>query len=107
LQLRTGAVLGIAGVQGNGQSELVEALTGLRPVESGHVRLLGQDVSHAVPRTILEAGVAHIPEDRHRHGLVLTYPIADNMVLSTYYRPPFAHGIVTGREAVDENAQQL
>jgi simple sugar transport system ATP-binding protein len=68
LQVRAGEVLGIAGVQGNGQTELVEALTGLRPAESGHVRLLSHDTTHATPRTIIEAGVAHIPEDRHRHG---------------------------------------
>jgi ABC-type uncharacterized transport system ATPase subunit len=107
LNVRAGEVLGIAGVQGNGQSELVEALTGLRPVVSGHVRLLGHDVTGATPRTILEAGVAHIPEDRHRHGLVLSYSIADNLVLSTYYHQPFAHGLLIDEMAIDQNAQRL
>jgi general nucleoside transport system ATP-binding protein len=107
LQVRAGEVLGIAGVQGNGQTELVEALTGLRAVESGHVRLLGNDVTGATPRTILETGVAHIPEDRHRHGLVLSYPIADNLILSTYYHEPFAHGVRVDAEAIDQNAQRL
>ncbi len=107
LHVRAGEVLGIAGVQGNGQTELVEALTGLRAVESGHVRLLGNDVTGAKPRTILETGVAHIPEDRHRHGLVLSYPIADNLVLSTYYHKPFAHGIQVDAEAINQNAQRL
>jgi general nucleoside transport system ATP-binding protein len=107
LEVRAGEVLGIAGVQGNGQTELVEALTGLRPVLSGHVRLLGQDTTNVTPRTVLETGVAHIPEDRHRHGLVLSYPIADNFVLSTYYRDPFAHGIVIDAAAIDQNAQRL
>ncbi len=107
LEVKSGEVLGIAGVQGNGQTELVEALTGLRPVVSGHVELLGKDVTGAVPRTVLEAGVAHIPEDRHRHGLVLSYPIADNLVLSSYYHEPFAHGIVTDENAIDANAERL
>src|SRR5215212_6865892 len=107
LHVRAGEVLGIAGVQGNGQTELVEALTGLRAVVSGHVRLLGNDVTGATPRTILETGVAHIPEDRHRHGLVLSYPIADNLVLSTYYHEPFAHGVRVDAEAIDQNAQRL
>jgi general nucleoside transport system ATP-binding protein len=107
LTVCAGEVLGIAGVQGNGQTELVEALTGLRPVVAGRVRILDSEVTNTTPRTILETGVAHIPEDRHRHGLVLSYPIADNLVLSTYYQPPFAHGIVIDAEAIDENAQRL
>ena len=107
LEVRAGEVLGIAGVQGNGQTELVEALTGLRPIEGGHVRLLGKETTHASPRAIIEAGVAHIPEDRHRHGLVLSYPIADNLVLSTYYRPPFAQGVVMSEQAIDRVARRL
>ncbi|MEP7190971.1 MAG: ATP-binding cassette domain-containing protein, partial [Roseiflexaceae bacterium] len=73
----------------------------------GHVKLLGNDLTGAKPRTILETGVAHIPEDRHRHGLVLSYPIADNLVLSTYYNEPFAHGIRVDAEAITQNAQHL
>lgn len=107
LQVRAGEVLGIAGVQGNGQTELVEALTGLRPVQFGHVELLGYDTTHALPRTIIEGGVAHIPEDRHRYGLVLSYPIADNLVLSTYYREPFAHGVVIDASNITAHAGRL
>jgi general nucleoside transport system ATP-binding protein len=107
LEVREGEVLGIAGVQGNGQTELVEALTGLRGIVSGTVRIGGHDVTGATPRRILETGVAHIPEDRHRHGLVLTYPISDNTVLSTYYKPPFANGIVIDDEKIDNNARKL
>ena len=107
LEVRAGEVLGVAGVQGNGQTELVEALTGLRPVVSGLVNLLGRDTTHASPRTILETGVAHIPEDRHRHGLVLSYPIADNLVLSTYYQEPFAHGVLVNDQAIQSNAERL
>jgi ABC-type uncharacterized transport system ATPase subunit len=92
LSVRAGEVLGIAGVQGNGQTELVEVLTGLRPATGGSVRILGQDVTNASPRTITELGVAHIPEDRQQDGLVLAFPIYDNLVLNTYYQPPFAKG---------------
>ncbi len=106
-QVRAGEILGIAGVQGNGQTELVEALTGLRAPARGRVRILGTDTTHASPRGILEKGVGHIPEDRHKHGMVLSYPIADNLVLSTYYRAPFAHGIVIDGKAIDENGRKL
>lgn len=107
LEVRSGEVLGIAGVQGNGQTELVEALTGLRPVQSGQVRLTGHDTTRAVPRRVIEGGVAHIPEDRHRHGLVLSYPVRDNMVLSTYYLSPYAKGIVINEGIIDEHAKRL
>ncbi|MFO7167883.1 MAG: ABC transporter ATP-binding protein [Chloroflexota bacterium] len=107
LEVRAGEVLGIAGVQGNGQTELVEAITGLRPVESGTVRLLGKVITGASPREVLEAGCAHVPEDRHRHGLVLSYPIADNLVLSSYYHKPFAEGIVIDERAIADNAEKL
>jgi ABC-type uncharacterized transport system ATPase subunit len=92
LFVRAGEVLGVAGVQGNGQTELVEVLTGLRPATGGSVHILGQDVTNATPRTITELGAAHIPEDRQRDGLVLSFPIFDNLVLCTYYQAPFAQG---------------
>jgi len=96
--VHAGEVLGVAGVQGNGQTELVEALTGLRTATSGKITLMGKAVVHASPRQITELGAAHIPEDRQRDGLVLTFPVADNMVLNTYYLPPYARGVV-----MDEN----
>jgi len=105
--VRAGEILGIAGVQGNGQTELVEALTGLRHTRSGQVTLNGHDVTGKSPRTIIETGMAHIPEDRQRHGLVLSYPIADNLILCTYYLPPFGVNGVLRNRAVDENARQL
>ena len=92
-QVRAGEILGVAGVQGNGQKELVEALTGLRSYEAGKVKLLGEDISGASPRKIREAGTAHVPEDRQRDGLVLAFPIKDNLVLNTYYEPPFTRGL--------------
>jgi simple sugar transport system ATP-binding protein len=82
-EVKAGEVVGIAGVQGNGQTELVEALTGLRQPESGSIKIAGKEVSHASPRQITEIGVAHVPEDRQRDGLVLSYPITDNIVLNT------------------------
>jgi len=107
LQVRAGEILGVAGVQGNGQTELVEAITGLRPVLSGEIEILGHDTTHSTPRQIIEAGVAHVPEDRQKHGLVLSYPLVDNLVLSTYYRPPFAHGLLIDNEAVDEFGREV
>ncbi|MEW5828316.1 MAG: ATP-binding cassette domain-containing protein, partial [Chloroflexota bacterium] len=105
--VRKGEVLGIAGVQGNGQTELVEALTGLRPTKEGRVVLAAKDVTGKPPRVITEAGLAHIPEDRQRHGLVLSYPVADNMILNTYYLSPFAKGITLQQKAVDTQARKL
>jgi len=105
--VRAGEILGIAGVQGNGQTELAEALTGLRHIESGAVKLAGQDLTGKTPRSFTETGLAHIPEDRQRHGLVLAYTVADNMVLCDYYKPPFGvHGGIQ-QKALDVNARKL
>ncbi len=106
LEVFAGEVLGIAGVQGNGQTELVEAISGLRPAEHGAVQLLGQPLS-ANPRAITESGVAYIPDDRKGTGLVLGYPIADNMVLSSYDLKPFAKGIVIDEAAITAQADKL
>ena len=104
-QVREGEILGIAGVQGNGQRELVEALAGLRKAAAGSFCIQGQVMTHATPRQIIEAGTAHIPEDRQKHGLVLSDPVADNLVLNTYYLKPFARGAVIDREQVRLNAE--
>jgi simple sugar transport system ATP-binding protein len=101
-----GEVLGVAGVQGNGQTELVEVITGLRTPVAGRVAILGKDVTHASPRQITELGTAHVPEDRQRDGLVLSYPIRANMVLNTYYQPPFANGVVLNDAAVERAARE-
>jgi ABC-type uncharacterized transport system ATPase subunit len=93
-EVRAGEIMGVAGVQGNGQTELVEALTGMRKSLAGSILINGQDVSRGSPREITELGTAHVPEDRQRDGLVLSYPVADNLVLNTYYLAPFARGIV-------------
>jgi simple sugar transport system ATP-binding protein len=102
--VRAGEILGVAGVQGNGQTELVEALTGLRSPFGGHALINSTDTTHASPRKIVELGIAHVPEDRQRDGLVLSYPIADNMVLNTYYLSPFARGVVIQESQVNEAA---
>ncbi len=105
--VRAGEVLGVAGVQGNGQTELVEVLTGLRKPESGQVLVNGVDVTAARPRRVTEQGVAHIPEDRHRYGMVLQYTIADNLVLNNYYLSPYTVGWMLNRQTISEHAVAL
>ena len=105
--VRAGEVLALAGVQGNGQTELVEALVGMRPVVSGSITLKGRDITHLSPRDALDAGLGHIPEDRQRDGLVLSMSVADNLVLNTPRRAPFARRGTRNLAAVKENAQRL
>jgi ABC-type uncharacterized transport system ATPase subunit len=94
-EVRAGEIFGIAGVAGNGQDELVEALNGLRKSKGGHVSLKGRDVTNRSSRELSERGIAYIPGDRQRYGLVLTYPIEDNLVLTDYYKAPFSRmGII-------------
>jgi simple sugar transport system ATP-binding protein len=107
LDIRAGEILGIAGVQGNGQTELVEAITGLRRSQSGSIKIDGQEISHASPRTITAAGVAHVPEDRQKMGMVKPFTIMKNMVLNTYYKSPFARTALVNDRAIAENAQRL
>ncbi|GLC87334.1 ABC transporter ATP-binding protein [Lysinibacillus piscis] len=107
LSIRKGEIVGIAGIDGNGQSELIEAITGLRRVKSGSVKLNGKDVTNMKPRHITEEGVGHIPQDRHKHGLVLDFPIGHNIALQTYYQSPIAKGIVMNYKKVSEKAQQI
>jgi simple sugar transport system ATP-binding protein len=102
-----GEILGVAGVQGNGQTELVEVITGLRRATGGRVSILGHDFTNRSARTITEAGTAHVPEDRQKDGLVLSYPILDNLILNTYYVSPFAHGVLVDEAAIVSNAKEL
>jgi general nucleoside transport system ATP-binding protein len=106
-QVRAGEILGVAGVQGNGQTELCEALMGLRPTVSGRVSLDGQDLTHATPAQRLRAGLAYVPEDRQEDGLIGDFSVADNMVLDQYDRPPFASGINLNLGAIATNAAEL
>jgi general nucleoside transport system ATP-binding protein len=101
LEVRQGEIVGIAGVDGNGQSELVEAITGLRRATAGTIAVSGHDLSHANARESIDAGVAHIPEDRHRRGLVLEFSLAENLALHDYRKPPASHfGILSPRRLV-------
>jgi simple sugar transport system ATP-binding protein len=106
-EVRAGEILGVAGVQGNGQTELVKALTGLSHPISGSATLLGEEISAASPRVITELGSAHIPEDRQKDGLVLTATVADNLVLNTYYLEPFAERVIIQEGKVLENAAEI
>ncbi len=107
LQVCAGEILGVAGVQGNGQREFVEALTGLRPVAGGTITIAGEDATHYTPRQVTELDVAHIPEDREKHGLVMPYTIADNLVLNRYYRTPYSRNAVLNRDQIAENGARL
>ncbi|TCI27388.1 ABC transporter ATP-binding protein [Exiguobacterium sp. SH3S2] len=107
LQIRSGEILGIAGIDGNGQTELIEALSGLKKPEAGKILLNGKDVTGFTPRKVTESGVGHIPQDRHKHGLVLDYSIRDNMVLQTYYKEPFSKRGLMNYKAVAEKAKAL
>jgi simple sugar transport system ATP-binding protein len=99
-----GEIFGIAGVEGNGQTELIEAIAGLRPVVSGRIRLEGRDVTMLEVRARAEAGLSHCPEDRHRRGLVLDYPVADNLILGLQHR--FTHHALLDRHAITANASE-
>ena len=105
--VRNGEILGIAGVQGNGQTELAEALTGLRRATEGHIKILDQDTTNASPRVIAEVGASHVPEDRHKHGLVLSFPVRDNLVLCTYYQKPYSNGIEIIMPVIERRAEDL
>ena len=106
LEVRAGEIVALAGVQGNGQTELVEAITGLRHTQRGSIVVAGKDVTHATPRQRLHAGVAHVPEDRHKDALVLPMRVADNLVLDMYGDPPYAGWASRNLGAVKENAER-
>ncbi len=107
LEVRAGEIVGIAGVQGNGQTELVESITGMRPSQSGAVLIGGVDLTTASPREIHRNGVAHVPEDRQESGLVMSFTIAENMVLDSYYDEPYSRGIQMDWDIVDKSSQRL
>ncbi len=107
LEIRSGEILGVAGVQGNGQTELVEAITGLRDVSSGRVVLNGRDITSLSPRSIRDAGVAHIPEDRQERGLVLEFTVAENLILGRHHRSPYSERGRLMLGAIEERAETL
>ena len=107
LNVRRGEIVGLAGVDGNGQTELVEVLTGLRKAESGKVTMLGKDVFNKTPKETFESGISSIPADRQKHGLILEFSNEDNLILQHFEEEPYSsHGILN-RKAIKEHAEEL
>ena len=107
LDIRAGEIVGIAGVEGNGQTELVEALTGMRNIESGNIIFKGKNIVKESIRERIDDGMAHIPEDRHKRGLILDYTMEDNMVLKAYRNKPFSKNGLINRAKISEYAQKI
>jgi ABC-type uncharacterized transport system ATPase subunit len=107
LRVCSGEILGVAGVQGNGQTELVEVITGLRKPSSGTVRLADTEIAGLSPRDILKLGLAHIPEDRLKRGLIPAFTVAENLILGSHFRPPFAGRLWLDKQHILENAQDV
>ena len=107
LEVKAGEILGIAGVDGNGQSELIQAITGLSKVESGTIKLNGNDITGKKPREITETGLGHIPEDRHRYGLVLPMKLEENLTLQQYYKEPFSKNGFLNHGEIKKYAKKL
>lgn len=107
LDVKGGEIVGIAGIDGNGQTELIQAITGLRKVKSGSIKIKGKEVTDASPRQITELSVGHIPEDRHRDGMILEMTLAENLALQTYYKEPFSHHGVLDYNYINKNARRL
>ena len=106
LDVRAGEIVVIAGVQGNGQTELVEAIAGLRPFDAGRASISGHSIEKATPREVSDLGVAHIPEDRGRDGLISAMTVAENYILDTYHREPYSRRGIFDRKVVAERAAQ-
>lgn len=107
LEVKAGEIVGIAGVDGNGQGELVEAITGLRKVESGSILLKKKEINNLPIRERINSGIAHIPEDRQKRGLVLDYTVEDNMVLEIYNKPPFAKRGLLNKSKIHEYSEKI
>jgi simple sugar transport system ATP-binding protein len=107
INVNAGEIVGVAGVQGNGQTELIAALTGLEKTAGGTITLMGQDITKASPRKITEIGSAHIPEDRQKDGLVLPFPVAENLVLCTFYKEPYSKGVILQYKTIMDRAKKL
>jgi len=107
LELHRGEILGIAGVDGNGQSEFIEGITGLRPIESGRVILNGKDITNLSPKEIIENGMNTIPEDRQKRGLILDFTVAENMILENYHKEPFSTKGRLNHKAISDFSKEL
>lgn len=106
-EVKAGEILGIAGVDGNGQSELIQAITGLRKIDSGSITVSGKEITNLSPRKVSEMNVSHIPEDRHKHGLVLDFTVSENMVLETYYKSPYNQNGFLNKDVINKHAEDL
>ena len=107
LNVRRGEIVGIAGVDGNGQSELVEILTGLKKAESGSVTILGKNAFNVTPRQSFEMGITSIPEDRQKHGLVLDFTVAENLILQNFEKEPFSKKGILNKKDIESHAKKL
>lgn len=107
LELHKGEILGIAGIDGNGQSEFIEGITGLRPIEKGHVILNGENITNHSPKDIIEKGMSTIPEDRQKRGLVLDFTVAENIILENYHKEPFAKKGRLNHKEISDYAKEL
>ena len=107
LQIREGEIMGLAGVDGNGQSELVRAITGLLPISGGQIIIGGKDMTGQTPRQFIDERVGHIPEDRHQQGLVLAMSVQENMFLETVQDAPYTKNHILNQKAMAEKAQEI
>jgi ABC-type uncharacterized transport system ATPase subunit len=107
LELHAGEILGLAGVSGNGQRELADALAGLRPVESGSIRLDGVEISGSSPRSIIDRGMGYIPEDRHHEGIVGPFSVKENLILKDFASARFSRGGLLRPGEIDRNADRM
>jgi len=107
LEVRAGEIVGVAGIQGNGQTELIEAITGLLPIAKGSIKLKDVDITGFKPRQIHRDGVAHVPEDRNEMGMIGSFTVAENLVLDSYYSQPYSRGVRLQSSAIDESARTL
>ena len=107
LDVRAGEIIGIAGIDGNGQTELVQAITGLRKIESGDITIKGESIINKTIRQITEMSVGHIPEDRHRDGMILEMTVAENIALQTYYKEPNSKNGILNYNIINAKASEL
>lgn len=106
-EIKEGEILGFAGVEGNGQTELVEVITGIRPASSGKIFLYNRDITNDSPRSIREDKIAHIPEDRRQRGIISNYTVAENLILGSHYRSPFNKGLSLNFTVINNHANHL
>ena len=107
ISVRAGEIVGLAGVDGNGQTELVEILSGLKKADSGEITMNGKDIFNKTPREIFDKGLSSIPADRQKHGLVLEFSIEDNLILQHYNEAPYSKGFILARKVIREHATKM